>query len=252
MNSVSIFLISFVSIVAGAALGMVLRARLPAAHLGTETREFVRLGAGLLATLAAVVISLMIASAKTSYDTQDAHFRQFAAHLVLVDQLLEQYGPEAVNIRILMRQAVPAAMDRIRREKATASPQDSAFSSSSVAEQLYNAIEALSPATDAQRALKSRIVLASTDVARTRLLMFADSENPILTPFLLILIFWLAVIFTSFGLLVEPGMVVVTALLVFALSVSSGLFLIADLSQPFAGFMQVSNQELTHELAPLN
>jgi hypothetical protein len=252
MTSLSIFLISFTSIVAGALFGMWLRARLPAHRLGTETREFIRLGAGLLATLAAVVISLMIASAKASYDTQDAHFRQFAAHLVLADQLLEQYGPDAITIRILMRQAVPAAMERIRREKATASPQDSAFSPSSVAEQLYNAVEALSPVTDAQRALKVRIALASTDVARTRLLMFADSDNPILTPFLLILIFWLAVIFASFGLLVEPGMVVATALLVFALSVSSGLFLIADLNQPFAGFMQISNQELTHELAPLN
>jgi hypothetical protein len=82
--------------------------------------------------------------------------------------------------------------------------------------------------------------------------MFADTDNPMLTPFLLILIFWLTVIFTSFGLFVEPGAVGVIALLVFALSVSSGLFLIADLSQPFAGFMQVSNEELTRALAPLN
>ena len=251
MTSGWTFLLSFASIVAGVVLGMTLRARLPANKFGHDTKEVIRLGAGLLATLAAVVISLMIASAKSSYDIQDAHFRQLAAYLVEADQLLAQYGPEATPVRRLMRQNVPAAMDRIWNEKATAS-QNTAFTASSLAEQLYNAIEALSPVNDAQRSLKSRIVQASNDIARTRLLIFADGDKPILTPFLLILIVWLTVIFTSFGLFVEPGAVAWTALLVFALSVSSALFLVADLSQPFAGLMQISKDQLRHTLTPLN
>jgi hypothetical protein len=252
MTSGTLFLISFMSIVAGIVFGTALRARLPGAHLSPETKEVIRLGAGLLATLAAVVISLMIASAKASYDTQDAHFRQLAANLVLTDQLLAQYGPEATGVRKLMRQAVPAAMDRIWREKATSSPQDTAFTANSLAEQLYGAIAALSPASDAQRALKLRISEASAEIARARLLMFADSDKPIQTPFLLILIVWLTVIFTSFSLFVEPGALVLAALLVFALSVSSALFLVADLSQPFAGLMQISKDPLVHALAPLD
>ncbi|THD73705.1 MAG: DUF4239 domain-containing protein [Bradyrhizobium sp.] len=252
MTSGWIFLISFASIAAGVVLGMTLRARLPAFHLSGDTKEVIRLGAGLLATLAAVVISLMIASAKNSYDQQDAHFRQLAANIVLADRLLAQYGPEAVGVRKLMRQAVPAAMDRIWREKTTSSSPSTAFSANSVAEQLHHAIEMLSPDNDAQRELKPRIVEASADIAHARLLLFADSDTPIMTPFLLILIFWLTVIFTSFSLFVEPGAVVVTALLVFALSVSSGLFLIADLSQPFAGLMQISSELLRNALAPLN
>jgi hypothetical protein len=245
------FLISFASIMAGVILGMTLRARLPAPKLGHDTKEVIRLGAGLLATLAAVVISLLIASAKSSYDNQDAHFRQLVAHLVETDQLLAQYGPEALPVRKLMRQSVPAAMDRIWNEKATAS-QNTAFTVNSLAEQIYNAIETLSPVNDAQRSLKPRIVQASNDIARTRLLIFADGDKPILTPFLLILIVWLTVIFTSFGLFVEPGAVAWAALLVFALSVSSALFLVADLSQPFAGLMQISKDQLRHTLTPLN
>lgn len=251
MTSSWTFLVSFVSIVAGTVLGMTLRARLPAPKLGHDTKEVIRLGASLLATLAAVVISLLIASAKSSYDTQDAHFRQLAAYIVETDQLLAQYGPEATPVRTLMRQNVPAAMDRIWNEKATAS-QNTAFTVNSLAEQLYNAIEALSPVNDAQGLLKPRIVQASKEIARTRLLIFADGDKPILTPFLLILIVWLTVIFTSFGLFVEPGAVAWTALLVFALSVSSALFLVADLSQPFAGLMQISKDQLRHTLAPLN
>jgi Protein of unknown function (DUF4239) len=252
MTSATVFLISFVSIASGGALGMALRARLPGAHLNPETKEVVRLGTGLLATLAAVLISLMIASAKKSYDTQDMHFRQLSAHLVLADQLLSRYGPEAAEIRKMMRQAVPAAIDRIWHEKATSAPQSNAFSANSVAEQFNAAIDGLTPATDAQRAIKARILQASADIANTRLLMFADGDNPILTPFLLILIVWLTVIFTSFSLFVEPGPVIVTALLVFALSVSSALFLIADLSQPYAGVMQISREPLRTVLSPLN
>jgi hypothetical protein len=247
-----IFLISFASIMAGVLFGMTLRVRLPKAYFSAETKEVVRLGANLLATLAAVVISLMIASAKSSYDTQDSHFRQLAAHLVLTDQLLAQYGPEATEVRKLMRQSVPAAIDRIWRTKTTATPQSTAFSANSVAEQLYGAIEALAPADDAQRALKARIVEASGEIARVRLLIFADGDKPIPTPFLLILIVWLAVIFTSFGLFVEPAPLVGAALLIFALSVSSALFLIADLSQPFAGVMQIPSEQFRNALPPLN
>lgn len=198
-----------------------------------------------------MLISLTIASAKTSYETQDAHFRQLAAYVVEADQLLAQYGPEATGMRQLMREAVPVAIDRIWREKATTS-QDTAFTARSLAEQLYGAAEALSPKNDVQRGLKARVEQAIAELARTRLSMFADGDTPVLTPFMLILIFWLVVVFGSFGLFVEPGPVVVAAILVFALSISTALFLVADLSRPFVGLMQLSKEQLKHTLVPLN
>jgi hypothetical protein len=171
--------------------------------------------------------------------------------IVTSGQLLAQYGPETTEIHILMRQAVPAAVDRIWREKRAAS-QDSAFTAASLAEQVNSAVATLKPANDVQRALKKRIEEASAEIARTRVLMFADSEAAILTPFLLILIFWLAVVFASYSLFVEPSRVVLAAFLVFALSISSALFLVADLSQPFVGLMQIPKEQLRHTLAPLN
>jgi hypothetical protein len=112
--------------------------------------------------------------------------------------------------------------------------------------------EALSPKNDIQRGLKARVEQAITDLARTRLSMFADGDTPVLTPFMLILIFRLVVVFGSFGLFVEPGPVVFAALLVFALSISTALFLVADLSRPFIGLMQIPKERLKHTLAPLN
>ena len=250
MTSVWIFLVSFVAILAGGAIGTTLRARVPGEQLNGETRDMIRLGTSLLATLVAVLISLTIASAKSSYDTQDAHFRQLAAYLAETDQLLAQYGPEATGVRQLMREAVPAAIDRIWHEKVIAT-QDTAFTARSLAEQLYTAVEGLSPNNDSQRGLKTRVEQAIADIAHTRLLMFADGDTPVLTPFLLVLIFWLVVIFASLGLFVAPGRVVAVALLVLALSISSALFLIADLSRPFAGVMQIPREQLKHTLAPL-
>jgi hypothetical protein len=251
VTSAWIFLVSFFAIIVGCAIGMTLRARLPKEYLNTENREMIRLGSSLLATLAAVLISLTIASAKSSYETQDAHFRQLAAYLVEADQLLAQYGPEAAGMRQLMRQAVPAAIDRIWREKATAS-QNTAFTARSLAEQLYAAVEALSPNNDIQRGLKARVEQAVADLARTRLSMFADGDTRVLTPFMLILIFWLVVVFGNFGLFVEPGPLVFAAFLVFALSISTALFLVADLSRPFMGMMQLPKEQLKHTLAPLS
>ena len=250
MTSPWIFLIAFVAILAGSAAGMMLRVRLPQEQLA-EIRETVRLGAGLLTTLTTVVISLTIASAKSYYDSQDAHFRQLTAYVVKTDQLLGQYGPEAEGIRKVMREAVPAAIDRIWHEKAVAN-QDTAFTDQSLAEQLYAAIAPLSPKNDAQRSLKSRIEQTVAGMAQTRLLLFADGNTAVLTPFLLAVIFWLVVIFTSFGLFVEPGPIVFVALVVFALSIAVALFLVADLSQPFAGVMQVPREQLRNVLAPLS
>jgi len=82
--------------------------------------------------------------------------------------------------------------------------------------------------------------------------MFADGDRAIQTPFLLILVFWLAVVLASYVLFVEPSRVVIAALLVFALSISSALFLMADLSQPFVGLMQLPKEELRNTLGPMN
>jgi hypothetical protein len=250
VTSGRIFLISFIALTAGMVLGMILRNRLPKLQLDAA-KEVVRLGAGFLATLSAVLISLMITSAKSSYDTQDAQFRTLAAYLVETDQLLVQYGPEATQIRLLMRQALPAAIDRIWREERSAT-QDSAFTAASLAEQIGSAIATLTPADDAHRALKHRIEEASAEIARIRLLMFAGGGAAIPTPFLLVLIFWLAVVFASYSLFVEPSRTVIAALLVFALSISSALFLVADLSQPFVGLMQLPKEQLRRALGPLS
>src|ERR1700686_5916145 len=93
----------FAWILGGIALGALLRTTLPQHHLSKESQDIVRLGAGLIATIAALVLGLLIAAAKGSFDTQSGHVKQITADVILLDALLEQYGPEALPIRVALR-----------------------------------------------------------------------------------------------------------------------------------------------------
>jgi hypothetical protein len=252
MNSILIFLIAFASIAAGVGVGVLLRRRLPDAHLDAGSKEVVRLGAGFLATLSALVIGLMIASAKTNYDAQNTGIRQLAANLILLDQLLAHYGSETAGLRGAIRGGVNTVAARIWRENRGGAARSGTFTISNDAEQFYAAVEALSPTTDEQRLLKPRILQTTVEIGRTRLSIFVNEESPILIPFMAILIVWLTVIFASYSLFAEFTAVVSAALLIFALSISSALFLIVDLSQPFSGVMQISSEPLRHALPALN
>jgi len=248
MSSVTAFVASFISILIGAAIGMILRRNFQTGLLDTGSREAIRLAAGLLATLAALVIGLMIASAKNSFDSQNTNIRQLGTNAVLVDQMLTKYGPEAKTARTLLRETIPSATARIWRENVVAKG-GSTFVISETAERFYNAVENLKPANAEQTSLKSRIIQLTTEMGRTRLLVFTQSDDGIPVPFFIVLVFWLVVIFASFSLFAEPGPIVIASTLVFAISVSSALFLIVDLSHPFDGLMQISNHHL-HMVLP--
>src|SRR6476659_8204006 len=132
MSSTAAFLASFVSILVGAAIGMTLKRFLPAEVLEGGSKEAIRLGAGFLSTLAALVIGLMIASAKNSYDTQNTNIRQLGANVVLVDQMLLKYGPETKTARALLRElistaAISTAASRIWLENAERNRHQSTF-----------------------------------------------------------------------------------------------------------------------------
>jgi hypothetical protein len=249
MSSTAAFLASFASILIGAAIGMALRRTLPADLLEGGSKEAIRLGAGFLSTLAALVIGLMIASAKNTYDNQNSNIRQLGTNAVLVDQMLTKYGAEAKAARTLLRETIPSATARMWRENVSGKDGGSSFVISETAERFYNAVEGLKPANAEQTSLKSRIIQLTTDMGRTRLLVFTQADDAIPLPFFIVLVFWLVVIFASFSLFAEPSPIVIASTLVFALSVSSALFLIVDLSHPFNGLMQISNHHL-HMVLP--
>jgi hypothetical protein len=233
----------------GILLGALLRSALPEHHLSKDSQDVVRLGVGLIATLAALLLGLLIAAAKSSFDTQSTQVTQITADIILLDNLLAQYGPEARPIRQQMRSVIGPFANQIWREKqaSTATP----FERNASAEQVYLVIQGLSPQNDLQRSLQARAAQISNDLVQTRLILFAESGNVIPAPFLAILVLWLVIIFASFSLFSALNLTVFTCLSLFALSASCAIFLILELSQPFSGLMTISSKPLRHALGPL-
>ena len=93
MSAAVLSCLIFALTLGGIALGALLRTTLPQHHLSKESQDIVRLGAGLIATIAALVLGLLIAAAKGSFDTQSGQVKQITADIILLDALLEQYGP---------------------------------------------------------------------------------------------------------------------------------------------------------------
>jgi hypothetical protein len=67
---------------------MLLRRVLPEHHLSTDSKDVVKLGMGLIGTMAALVLALLIASAKSSFDTQSNEVMEMSADFMLLDRTL--------------------------------------------------------------------------------------------------------------------------------------------------------------------
>jgi len=251
MSAIALSCIAFVCILGGALFGMLLRNRLSGHHLSTDAKDVVRLGTGLIGTIAALVLGLLIASAKSSYDTQSSQIKQMTANIVLLDNLLAQYGPETGIARNLLRRGVIILADRMWHENSSDLAKVAPFEASTATEAFYAKLQELSPQSDSQRSLQARAIQISTDVGQTRLLLFAQTNNSIPMPFLVVLIFWLTIIFASFSLFAQPNAIIIGSLLVFALSAAGAIYLILELGQPFAGLMQISSAPLRNALVPL-
>ena len=246
MSAWAISSILFVCVFGGALLGMFLRSVLPKHHLSDESKDVVRLGMGLVATMAALVLGLLVASAKSSYDAQKSGMDQISANLILLDSTLAQYGPEAQGSRDKLRRIVSDGLKRIWPEEEleghTFAPSTTTMASERT---LFETIQELTPENDKQRRLQSVALQIAVDLTRARWLLVAQEESsPIPMLFLVILVLWLVVLFVSFGLFAPPNSVVIAALIVCALSVSGAIFLILELAGPLDGLIQISSAPL--------
>ena len=249
MTALTVAFVTFALSFGGALLGMYLRNLLPEDHLREDVRDVIKLSTGLIGTMAALVLSLLIASAKGSYDTKTTQIKQITANIIQIDLELEQYGSDARNLRVMLRSAVPPLIDQIWNEGDRA--RASAYSATAEGLELVKGVRQLQPGNDSKRELQTQVLNAVANLVQARLSLFTQSNNAIPTPFLSILIFWLAMIFTCFGLLVRSNRVVLVTFFVGGLSVACAIFLILEMGQPFTGLMQISSDAPRHALAPL-
>jgi hypothetical protein len=251
VNDLLISLLVFAVIFGGALVGISVRPLLSEGHLQPDSKDVVKMATGLIGTLAALVLGLLIASAKSSFDQKTNQVRQMTASIILLDDLLAQYGPEAAPVRNHLRQSIQLLADRIWREEEASTGKPVHFEIGAQSSAFENELESLSPKNDVQRSLQSRAVQAFAEGAQTRLLLFTQAGGSIPTPFLIILVFWLSAIFVSFTLFARTNLVVTASLFVCALSFAGAIFLVLELDNPFTGLMGISSETLRGALLPL-
>jgi hypothetical protein len=250
VGAISVGGIVLACVFGGALLGIALHRMLPEHHLSAESKDVIKLGMALTATMSALVLALLINSAKGSYDTQRNEVTQLSANIILLDRVLAHYGPEAKEARRLLRLAGAGMIDRIWTENSSghAGPDQTVPG----AEGFYDQIQGLSPQNEVQRALQAQALKMSIDLGQTRLLLFEQGGRSIPMPFLILLIFWVTIIFLSFGLFAPPNATVIATLFLCALSVSGAIFMILELDRPFGGMIQISSAPLRSAVAQLD
>lgn len=249
MGSLSVALICLACVFGSALLGMRIGRLLPESHLSESSRDTVKLMTGLMATLAALILGLLIASAKSSYDRANDEFRQLAAKAVLLDRALAEYGPETKEVRVSLFTAYKDRIDQLfPGASAEAHPGPMERRPLQI-EEIEARLRGLLPPSDARRAHMERALQLVNEMAGSGwVLTIEESDNSLPTPMLVVLIAWLSAMFVGFGMLAPRNATVGVALLVGALSVSASIFLIEEMNHPLDGMIHISGAPMHNAL----
>lgn len=239
--------IAFGFVFGAAMIGVSARARLPGDHLAPDSKDAIKLATAVIGTLSALALGLLIASAKRSFDEANVEIRSWAGHVVLLDRVLVHYGPEVSDLR----KALPRLIDVRLKELATGKEHQTPDTIEQDFEPLQDVLRDLRPENDGKRWLQQRALNLTAKIAEARWLR-VDSEIggfPMLLLFMLV--FWLSLLFASFGLLAPRNGTVVATLFVCALAVSGAMVLVIDMDHPYQGLVRASTSPLDMALTRL-
>jgi hypothetical protein len=250
MSAVETGLIVFACVFGAALVGMLVRRSLSDQQLSDDAKDVIKLGLGLIATVSALVLGLLVSTAKASYDAKRAQLAQMGADLILLDRSLSLYGSETKEARSALHDLVADSIDRIDSIRGMLAKHESSRLRVGAVD-FYQMVQRLSPTSEEQKSLKTEALRISIDVAQIRALALARESSSIPEPFLVVLVFWLAVLFAGFGLFAPRNLTGVTTLCICALSASAALYLILDMDEPLTGLMRVSIEPLRNALAAI-
>jgi hypothetical protein len=252
MNSISASLLVAACIFGGGVGGLYLHRVLPEGHLTRETQDVIKLGAGMLSVLASLVLGLLIATAKTSYDATDLAIRNYAAELALLNETLRDYGGVASVPRDLLRDYTRGFLQEgwPRDGKRPAIGDDE--TTRVLLEHVREAIRALKPVDKGQSALQDQAVEINMNLLRQRWVLIEQQGPSVQRVVLVVLVSWVMVIFASFGLNAPRNGTVAVAFLICSLSIGGSIFLILEMDRPLDGVMQISSWPVENVLARMN
>jgi hypothetical protein len=250
--SIVIMCIVFACVFGGVLLGMFLRAVLPEHHLSEKSNNIIKLGMGLIGTLAALVLALLISAAQSRFSQQRSDLIQMSANIIFLDRILADYGPETKEARDLLRRSVVRMLDQMW--PADSSKHAQLDPTEARGGFLYNKIQSLTPHSDAQRSLQAQALTLAFNLVQTHLLILTQQVKSVPRAFVIVLavlVFWFTSIFFSFGLYAPTNATVIAIVLVCSLSVSVAIFLLVELNRPFEGLLRMPSEPLRIALAHL-
>jgi hypothetical protein len=245
----TIALILFVILVGVTLIGGRLRRLLPPEQLSAESKEVMKLALGLVATMTAILLGLLISSAKGAFDTTRTEVMQMAAKTALLDRVLKLYGPETMDARHALRDAVADGVQRAWSAEQSGSAR--LDPNQQIGDAVYAAISRLAPRDEAQRALKTQAATLMVQLAEVRALVQAQAVSSVSKPLLIALVIWLVVIFFGFSLLAPANATSTLALVAGAFSVACAVLIILELDFPFAGIIRIPSDPMTNTLSHL-
>ena len=244
MSSLTIGLISAGCIVSAVFFGFLLQRVLPKHHLSADSKDTVKLSAGLLATMTALVLGLLVSSAKSSFDATSTGIVQAGARIIMFDRVLANYGPETKEVRAQLRDSVVTMIDRIWLGDKGRAGGLRAFEMGTEIGAMQGKLRELRPQNGEQQQLLSQALQISSDFAQGRWVLIEQMQSKLPIPLLVVLVLWVAILFVSFAMFAPRNGTVLTALLICALSVSSAIGLVLELNRPLDGIIRVSDAPL--------
>lgn len=251
MIALTLWLLVAFCVFGGSLLAMSAARALPDSHLSSDARDVIKLGMALIATLVALVLGLMIATAKGTYDAQNAGVRQLSANILLVDRSLAEYGPDTQPARDLLRQSAELMLQRLWPTDNSAPVSLAPGEARAQMSEFLREITQLSPANEAQQFLKAQVLRITADLAQARFQMYVQGTSELPLPFVVIVVLWLIILFAGYGLIAARNPTVLAFLLACTLSVTGAVFLIEELANPFEGLIRVSSAPLREVIGQL-
>jgi hypothetical protein len=251
VSHLAIASIVFACVLGSSLLGLCLHDLLPAGHLSDESSGVVKMATGLIATMAALVLGLLVSSAKTSFDTANGELVQNAATVIQLDRVLAKYGPETVDIRTTLKQNYAGAVAILSSGDRSQIARLNSMETINRSDAFERKVEDLTPRNDMQRGLKARALQMVDQVYTARWLTLLQAKGSIPISLLVVLVAWLCIIFGAFGLFARHNGTIVSALVLCALSAAGAIFLIQEMSTPLDGIVRVSVEPMRDTLARL-
>lgn len=249
MPHIFIGLISFGAIFGGAIIGLIAANRLPKHHLSSETQSAVTISVAVIGTLSALVLGLMITAANGSFSARSDELRQLSLQLIRMDRNLRRYGPEAEDARAKLRTWAIAKTQELFPEKGQSRPEN--HTTIEMLEAVQDAVLVLTPKDERQKYLRTLCLTLSSTMIQARWSLEQRIGHSIPVPFLILLIFWLSIVFASFGLFAPANPPAVVALFLCGLAVAGGIFLIEELDRPLSGFIQIPSDSMRKALVEI-